>query len=227
MTPDAERKRIRVVVVDDQLLVREGLRRLFDATGDFEMVGECADGDEVVATVVALAPDLVLMDMRMKRVDGGTAIRDLSELPDRPPVLVLTTFDDADTLRDALRAGAEGFMLKESVGIDLARAMRTLVEGGAWIDPAVAATVLAAYRSTDEGDRPPSVGIDGLTDREVEVLRCMAIGRTNREIADELFISERTVKTHIGHVFTKLEVRDRVAAVLRAYEAGLVERPSR
>ena len=221
-----EPRRVRVVVVDDQLLVREGLRRVFDAGDDFEMVGECSDGDEVVETVKRTQPDVVLMDMRMKRTDGATAIQLLAELPDRPPVLVLTTYDDEETLGTALRAGAEGFMLKESVGIDLARALHAVAEGGAWIDPAVATLVLTSFRSGEASPRVATHGMDQLTEREVEVLRCMAAGLTNGEIAEQLFISERTVKTHIGHVFTKLEVRDRVGAVLRAYESGLVERPS-
>jgi DNA-binding NarL/FixJ family response regulator len=218
--------RIRVVVVDDQLLVREGLRRVFDASEEFETVAECSDGDEVVETVRRVTPDVVLMDMRMKRMDGASAIQALAAVPDRPPVLVLTTYDDPETLSNALHAGAEGFLLKESVGLDLFRALRTVAGGGAWIDPAVANLVLRAYRDQDASPAAPT-GIQGLTEREVEVLRLMALGRTNSEIATELFVSERTVKTHIGHVFTKLDVRDRVAAILRALDAGIVERTDR
>ncbi len=214
--------RIRIIVVDDQLLVREGLRRVFEAVADFLVVAECADGDEVVATVRQTHSDIVLMDMRMKRVDGASAMQQLAALPDRPPVLVLTTYDDAETLGQALSAGAEGFMLKESVGLDLVRAVRTVAGGGAWIDPAVATMVLSAYRAT--ASTTPRAGIEGLTEREVEVLRLIALGRTNSEIAEELFIGERTVKTHVGHLFTKLRVRDRVAAVLRAYEFDVVDR---
>lgn len=217
---------IRIVVVDDQLLVREGLRRVFDAVDDFDLVGECSDGDEVLDTVRRTNPDIVLMDMRMKRIDGATAIQQMSAEPERPPVLVLTTFDDAETLGRALSAGAEGFLLKESVALDLVRAVRTVAGGAAWIDPSVANLVLTVFRGRQAV--PPSPDdLRGLTERELEVLRLMALGRTNSEIAEELFISERTVKTHIGHVFSKLEVRDRVGAVLRAYDAGLVERPSR
>src|SRR5436309_3245748 len=137
---------IRIVVVDDQLLVREGLRRVFGAVPDFELVGECSDGDEVLATVRRTQPDILLMDMRMKRLDGATAIQQLSSEPDRPPVLVLTTFDDAETLGSALSAGAEGFLLKESVALDLVRAVRTVAAGGAWIDPSVANMVLTVFR---------------------------------------------------------------------------------
>ena len=212
---------IRIVVVDDQMLVREGLRRVFEAYGGLELVGECEDGDEVLDVVSEVAPDVVLMDMRMKRIDGAAALQQLAEQPARPPVLVLTTYDDADTLDHALRAGAEGFMLKESVGLDLVRAVKTVAGGGAWIDPAVANMVLSVYRGGFEAS--PPVGVDGLTEREVDVLRLIARGRTNAEVAAELFISERTVKTHVGHLFTKLKVRDRVAAVLLAYECGIVE----
>lgn len=213
--------RIRIIVVDDQMLIREGLGRVFEAVGDLELAGECTDGDEVVALVRTLRADIVLMDMRMKRCDGATALQLLAELPERPPALVLTTYDDAETLDRALNAGAEGFMLKESVGLDLVRAVRTVARGGAWIDPAVAAMVLSVYRA---GRSLSACGdVEGLTDREAEVLRLIALGYTNGEIATELFISERTVKTHVGHLFAKLDVRDRVAAVLRAYESGVVE----
>lgn len=215
---------IRILIVDDQLLVREGLRRVFDAVPDFQLAGECSDGDEVMDAVEAVRPDLVLMDMRMKRVDGATAIKQLATLPERPPVIVLTTYDDPETLADALRAGAEGFVLKESVGLDLIRAVRTVAGGGAWIDPSVSTLVMAIYRSRSTPSPRPAAEVSALTERELEVLRLMALGRTNQEIASELFIAERTVKTHIGHIFAKLEVRDRVGAVLRAYESGLVER---
>jgi len=216
-----------VVVVDDQVLLREGLRRIFEAGDEFEVVGECADGGEVVEVVRSARPDVVLMDMRMKHVDGAAAIKSLTELPGRPPVLVLTTYDDEETLAAALRAGAEGFMLKESVGLDLSRALRAVSGGGAWIDPEVAPFVLDTYRASEaEGARPSRTNHD-LTERELEVLRLVASGRTNREIAQSLVISERTVKTHIGHLFAKLDVRDRVAAVLFAYEAGIVDRPPR
>jgi DNA-binding NarL/FixJ family response regulator len=217
---------IRIVTVDDQLLVREGLRRVFDAVPDFDLVGECADGDEIVDVVTSLRPDLVLMDMRMKRVNGAAAIEQLSRLESRPPVLVLTTYDDPETLASALQAGAEGFLLKESVGLDLVRAIRTVAGGGAWLDPAVSTAVLAVYRDSQLSTARPIDAV-GLTEREVEVLRLMALGRTNPEIADTLYISERTVKTHIGHVFAKLGVRDRVGAVLRAHELGVVDRHDR
>jgi DNA-binding NarL/FixJ family response regulator len=213
---------IRIVIADDQLLVREGLRRVFDAVDDMALVGECTDGDEVVDVVTSAKPDILLLDMRMKRVSGGEALEMLGRLDARPPVLVLTTFDDEETVREALHAGAEGFMLKESVGLDLVRAVRTVARGGAWLDPEVSGLVLRAYRA--DNTSLPSGDIAALTEREREVLRLLALGRTNPEIAGELFIGERTVKTHVGHVFSKLGVRDRVAAVIRAYECGVVER---
>ena len=222
-----EQRTVRVLVVDDQELIREGLRRIFDVADGFLVAGECGDGDEVVAAVSSTRPDVVLMDMRMKRVDGASAMRRLEEVGDPPPVLVLTTFDDRETLEAALGAGAAGFMLKESVGVDLLRALRTVADGGAWIDPEVAPMVMEAYRAS--GARRAALPLDTvaqLTDRELEVLRAIAHGRTNHEIAEELFISERTVKTHVGHVFAKLQVRDRVAAVLFARDAGLVDDPT-
>jgi DNA-binding NarL/FixJ family response regulator len=217
---------IRIVIADDQLLVREGLRRVFDAVDDMALVGECADGDEVVSVVVSAKPDILLLDMRMKRVGGGEALEMLGRLDARPPVLVLTTFDDEETVREALHAGADGFMLKESVGTDLVRAVRTVAHGGAWLDPEVAGLVLRAYRNGNGGPGASPADLSALTERELEVLRLLALGRTNTEIAGELFIGERTVKTHVGHVFAKLGVRDRVAAVIRAYECGVAERNS-
>ncbi len=219
--------RIRVVVVDDQLLVREGLRRIFDTSPEVELVGECADGDEVLDTVLAVRPDVVLMDVRMQRMSGAAAIELLAAIEDRPAVLVLTTFDDPDAIAATLRAGADGFLLKESVGSDLMRAVRALADGRAWIDPAISGTVRAVYRAESAESPASTRSVGELSVRELEVLRLLAVGRTNGEIANELFISERTVKTHVGHVFAKLDVRDRVAAVLRAQGLGLVDGPSR
>lgn len=218
----AEDPRVRVVVVDDQVLIREGLRRIFDRVAGYELVADCADGDEVIDAVRGTHPDIVLMDMRMKRVDGAQAMHDLGLLSDAPPVLVLTTYDDDDTISRALDAGAAGFVLKESVAIDLLRAIRVVVGGGAWIDPSVAPSVLVAYRQRGWW-HSPRTDLGAVTERETEVLRLIALGSTNAEIADELRICERTVKSHIGHIFTKLGLRDRVAAVIHAYDAGLVD----
>ena len=211
---------VRVVLVDDQELVRSGLRRILRRKDGFEVVAECADGSEVPAAVAEHAPDVVVMDLRMRDVDGIEATRRLREADDAPPVLVLTTFDDDELLSGALRAGAAGFLLKDSPAEDLVRAVRAVASGRSMLDPAVTARVLAAYRSTP-ATGGAEVDIDELTVREVEVLRLMARGLTNGEIASELVISEVTVKSHIGRIFTKLDLRDRAAAIIYAFDHGL------
>jgi DNA-binding NarL/FixJ family response regulator len=215
---------IRVLLVDDQELVRTGLRGILRAPFGFEVVGECADGGEVVAAVEATAPDVVLMDVRMPFTDGVQATLQLKRRAGSPPVLALTTFDDDQALAGMLRAGAAGFVLKGVPAEDLQRAVRVVTEGGAWLDPAVTARVLTVYRTA----APPATGLDqdlaALTGRELEVLALIGLGRTNSEIAAELFVSEGTVKTHVNHLFTKLRLRDRAAAVVFAFDHGLVKR---
>jgi len=216
---------IRVLLVDDQELIRTGLRGILRSSFGFEVVGECADGGEVAAAVEAAAPDVVLMDVRMPFTDGVQATRQLRRREGSPPVLALTTFDDDQALAGMLRAGASGFVLKGIPAEDLQRAVRVVAEGGAWLDPAVTARVLAIYRSAPSGagsGRDPD--LDALTGREREVLALIGRGKTNGEIAADLFVSEGTVKTHVNHVFTKLRLRDRAAAVVFAYDHGLVER---
>lgn len=213
----------RVVLVDDQELVRSGLRRILRRRDGFEILAECVDGGDVPAVVETYgsAIDVILMDLRMRRVDGITAIAELGRHPDPPPALVLTTFDDDELLSGALRAGAAGFLLKDSPAEDLIRAVRTVAQGNSWLDPAVTGRVLATYRASTA---PPtdSAAASVLTARELEVLGAMACGRTNGEIAAELVISELTVKSHIGRIFTKLDLRDRAAAIVYAYDHGLV-----
>ena len=213
---------IRVLLVDDQELVRTGLRGILRPQFGFDIVGECADGSEVIAAAEALAPDVVLMDVRMPGVDGVQATRALRQCDPSPPVLALTTFDDDEVLSGMLRAGASGFVLKGVPAEDLHRAVREVANGGAWLDPAVTGRVLAAYRSA----APPRTGQDAdlaaLTSREREVLSLIGQGKTNTEIAAGLFVSEGTVKTHINHLFTKLQLRDRAAAVVFAFDHDLV-----
>jgi DNA-binding NarL/FixJ family response regulator len=213
---------IRVLLVDDQELIRTGLRGILRASFGFEVVGECADGGEVSAAVEATAPDVVLMDVRMPFTDGVQATLRLKRREGSPPVLALTTFDDDQALAGMLRAGAAGFVLKGVPAEDLQRAVRVVAEGGAWLDPAVTARVLTVYRTA----APPAAGQDlaALTSRELEVLALIGHGRTNGEIAAELFVSEGTVKTHVNHLFTKLRLRDRAAAVVFAFDHGLVKR---
>ena len=211
---------IRLVLVDDQALVRAGLQRILRPRDGFEVVGECADGAEAVAAAARLAPDVVVMDVRMRGVDGVEATRRLRAEPDGPPVLVLTTFDDDEVLSAALRAGASGFVLKDASPEDIMRAVRAVASGDGWLDPAVTARVLAAYRRPEPA--AAAVAVEELTAREADVLRLIGRGLTNTEIAETLYVSEGTVKTHIGHVFAKLGLRDRAAAIVWAFDHGLV-----
>ena len=213
---------IRVVLVDDQQLVREGLRRILHPDEGFEIIGECADGDEVEPLVAALHPDLVVMDIRMKRVDGVEATYRLRAHAESPPILVLTTFDDDDVLAAALRAGASGFQLKDAPGEDLVRAARAVAAGDGWLDPSVTARVLTTYRTATPDAPDGTDQIEELTERELDVLRQIGMGATNPEIAASLFISEATVKSHVGHIFTKLGVRDRPAAIVYAFDHRIV-----
>lgn len=210
---------IRVLVVDDQPLVRAGLRRILRPRAGFEVVGECDDGDQVEQAVAATRPDVVVMDMRMKRVDGAEAIRRLRALDGSPPVLVLTTFDEDEVLSASLRAGASGFQLKDAPGSELLKAVRTVAEGGSYLDLAVTHRVLSAFRS------PVSPALSSpdpaLTPRELEVLRLVGRGLANSEIAGQLYISEVTVKAHLGHILTKLGLRDRAAAIVYSFDTGL------
>ena len=211
---------IRVLVVDDQELLRAGLRGLLRERFGFAIVGECADGAGVAAAVAEQRPDVVLMDVRMPNVDGVRATEAVRRLPDAPPVLVLTTFDDDAALAGTLRAGASGFVLKGVPAEELQRAVRTVAEGGAWLDPAVTGRVLSAYRSA-----PPPQHVDdlsALTAREREVLTLIGAGRSNAEIAAELVLGEGTVKTHVNRIFAKLDLRDRAAAIVLAFDSGLV-----
>jgi DNA-binding NarL/FixJ family response regulator len=209
-------------LVDDQQLIRTGLRRILAPREGFDIVGECSDGSEVDAAVTALAPNLVIMDARMKHMGGAEATRRLRSRPDSPPVLVLTTFDDDEVLSETLRAGASGFQLKDAPGEDLIRAARSVADGGAWLDPTVTSRVLAAYR-TSGGAARSGPGVATLTEREREVLALIGRGLSNSEIGHELHISEVTVKSHVGHIFTKLHLRDRAAAIVFAFDNGVVE----
>jgi len=213
---------IRVLIVDDQAVIRAGVARILGPEDGFEVVAECDDGDEVVDAVALHRPDLVLMDVRMRRVDGVTATQLLRATTDEPPVLILTTFDDDDALWGALDAGAAGFVLKDASAEDLIAAARAVAGGAAWLDPKVASRVLRAVRS--HAPRTVEVArVEELTEREHDVLRHMARGATNTEIAAALIVGEATVKTHVGAIFSKLGVRDRAAAIVFAYDHGIVD----
>jgi DNA-binding NarL/FixJ family response regulator len=213
---------VRVLVVDDQELIRTGLRGLLRERFGFRIVGELSSGAGVVEAAAELDPDVVLMDVRMPGVDGVSATRALREQGATPPVLVLTTFDDEEILAGALRAGAAGFLLKGVPAEDLQRAVRAVAAGGSWLDPAVTGRVLSTYR---EGSAPvlPGAAVEVLTPREREVLSLIGAGLTNTEIAAQLVLGEGTIKTHVGHIFTKLDLRDRAAAVVFAFDHGLVQ----
>lgn len=213
---------IRVLLVDDQPLVRAGLLRILQPVDGITVVGECEDGDQVPEAVARTTPDVVIMDVRMRRVDGAEATRRLNAIPGAPPVLVLTTFHDDETVAAALRAGAAGFVLKDAPGEDIIRAVTNVANGGAWLDPQVTGQILDAYRRSVSHVHDDGAILQRLTSREHDVLRSIATGATNSEIADELFISEATVKSHFGRILAKLELRDRAAVIVFAHTHGLV-----
>ncbi|WP_267423094.1 MULTISPECIES: response regulator [unclassified Curtobacterium] len=215
---------IRVVVVDDQQMFRMGLRSILQAQDDVEVVGEASDGDEAVALGVRLQPDVVLMDVRMPHLDGIEATRRLLAAPSDSPVrvLMLTTFDIDDYVFDALRAGASGFLLKDATADELVAAVRTVAGGEALLAPRVTRHLVEAFVAAPPPSTPRTEVLDVLTDRERDVFMLVARGRSNTEIAGDLFIAEQTVKTHVGRILAKLQLRDRVHAVVLAYESGLV-----
>ena len=216
---------IRVLLVDDQPLLRTGFRMILEAEQDIAVVGEAGDGLQALDQVRALQPDVVLMDIRMPRMDGVEATRQITGPGRDGPakVLVLTTFDLDEYVVEALRAGASGFLLKDAPADELVQAIRVVAAGEAMLAPSITRRLLDKYaRHLPSGDEPVPDTLHTLTEREVEVLKLVARGLSNAEIAADLFVSETTVKTHVGHVLTKLGLRDRVQAAVYAYESGLV-----
>jgi DNA-binding NarL/FixJ family response regulator len=213
---------IRAALVDDQAIVRAGLARILSPADGFDVVAECADGRQAVDELPAVRPDVVLMDIRMPVLDGIAATAQLRTLDNPLDVLVLTTFGEDEVLWGAIEAGAAGFVLKDSSAEDLIAAVRAVAGGGAWFDPAVAPRVLDRYRRVVAPAARDAARLDLLTDREHDVLRLMARGATNAEIAGTLYVAEATVKTHVGSIFAKLGVRDRAAAIVFAYDHGVV-----
>lgn len=214
---------IRVVLADDQQLVRAGLRMILSTEPDIVVVGEAADGAEAIAVSERERPDVVLMDVRMPGVDGieaTTVITSTTRDEDRPKVLMLTTFDLDDLVYDALRAGASGFLLKDAPEERLSHAIRVVADGGSLFAPSVTTRLIEEFAARRPPAPPPA--IDSLTQRENQVLRHVARGLSNAQIADELFVSENTVKTHVAHVLMKLGLPDRVHLVVLAYESGLI-----
>ncbi len=213
---------VRVVVADDQALVRAGFVMILETEPGIDVVGEAGTGAEAVRVVADVRPDVVLMDIRMPGMDGLEAARAIqAEVADPPRIIVLTTFGIDDYVFEALRSGASGFLLKDTPPDDLVAAIRVVAAGDALLAPSITRRLIEEFAHRPEPPAPPP-GIEQLTDREVEVLRHLARGMSNAEIADALFVSETTVKSHVSHLLTKLDVRDRVQAVVVAYESGLV-----
>ena len=221
---------IRVLLVDDQPLLRTGFRMILEAEPDLAVVGDAGDGVQAVEQARVLQPDVVLMDVRMPRMDGVEATRRITgtDRTGSPPgsvprVLVLTTFDLDEYIVEALRAGASGFLLKDVPADDLVAAIRVIAAGDAVVAPSVTRRLLDRFASRLPAAHEPTPKLlASLTERELDVLRLVARGLSNAEIAAELFLSETTVKTHVGHLLTKLSLRDRVQAAVFAYESGLV-----
>jgi DNA-binding NarL/FixJ family response regulator len=216
---------IRIVLVDDEHLVRAGLRLILESEEDLEVVGEADDGAAAVELVTKADPDVVLMDIQMPGMNGLEATRRIVDLgrEESSRVLILTTFEIDEYVYDALRAGASGFLLKRTPATELVNAIRVVAAGEALLAPSVTRRLIDEFARRPREDRPSPEALDDLTARECEVLELVAQGMSNREIADQLFVSEGTVKTHIKRIFYKLGLRDRTQAVILAYDVGLVE----
>ena len=214
---------LRVLIADDQAMVRAGFRMILEAEPDVEVVGEAKDGEEALAAARRMRPDVIVMDIRMPRLDGVAATRRLlADVGPQPHVVIVTTFDDDENLYEALRAGAGGFLLKNAPPEQLVEAVRTVAAGEGLLSAAVTRRVIEEFARRSPRKAPPSDALAELTKRELEVLRLMARGLSNAEIAEELVITPATAKTHVGRILMKLELRDRVQAVVFAYETGLV-----
>jgi DNA-binding NarL/FixJ family response regulator len=213
---------IRVLLADDQELVRSGFRLILEARDDIEVVGEASEGAEAVELARAVSPDVILMDVRMPRMDGVEATRQLAAAGSKARVVILTTFDLDEYVHEAIRAGASGFLLKDVRPGQLVDAVRVVAAGEALLAPTVTRRLLDRFARSLPEDRPPP-SLEALTSRELEILRLVAAGLSNAEIAEKLVVVEATVKTHVSSILRKLRLRDRVQAVVLAYDAGLVQ----
>jgi DNA-binding NarL/FixJ family response regulator len=213
---------IRVVIADDQGMVRSGFTVLLNAQPDIEVIAEAVNGQEAIAQAASLHPDVILMDVRMPVLDGLQATREITAMPDAPKILVLTTFDLDDYVYEALRSGASGFLLKDASARELAEAVRLVAAGDALLAPGVTRRLIAEFARMGGPRAPSRKQLDGLTERESEVLALVARGMSNGEIAGHLVVAEQTVKTHVSRILMKLGLRDRTQAVVLAYESGLV-----
>ncbi|GAA1140831.1 response regulator transcription factor [Kribbella jejuensis] len=220
--PDEMSDKIRVLVADDQTLVRTGFRVILEAEGDIEVVAEADTGTAAVRQAQLVAPDVILMDIRMPELDGLSATEQIRRQPDPPTIIVLTTFDQNEYVYRALRAGAAGFLLKDSPSSRLIAAVRAAATGDSLIEPAITRRLVERYvEPVEPKGMPPELAT--LTERELDVLRLIAAGLSNAEIAAELVVAETTVKTHVARLLTKLGIRDRVQAVVVAYRTGFVK----
>ena len=214
---------ISILIVDDQALVRAGFRMILGAETDLRVVGEAQDGDEAIRLARSLNPDVVLMDIQMPKTDGLEATRRIVAEPGtHARVVILTTFERDDYVFEALRVGASGFLLKNAPPEELLHAVRVVAEGNALLSPSVTRRVIEQYAATAPASRDVEDHLERLTDREREVLRSLAAGKSNAEIASSLYVGEGTVKTHVSHILTKLSLRDRMQAVVFAYESRLI-----
>lgn len=213
---------IRVVIADDQGMIRAGLRSLLEGEPDIDVVGEASDGDQALASIRRMSPDVALVDIRMPNLDGISVTRKLVAEDTPTKIIVLTTFDLDDYVFESLRAGASAFLLKDATASELIDAVRLVAAGDALLSPAVTRRVIEAFAATPTANTELVARHDELSEREAQVLALLARGRTNAEIADELIVSESTVKTHVSKVLSKLNLRDRIQAVIFAYESGVV-----
>ena len=214
---------VRVVIADDQGMVRSGFTTLLNSEPDIEVIGEAVNGQEAIARAAQLRPDVMLMDVRMPVLDGLQATREITAVPGAPKVLVLTTFDLDDYVYQALRWGASGFLLKDASAQELADAVRIVAAGDALLAPGVTRRLIAEFARLGAPRGPSRDSLDGLTERECEVLALVARGLSNAEIAGRLVVAEQTIKTHVSRILMKLGLRDRTQAVVLAYETGLVQ----
>ncbi len=214
---------ISVLLVDDQQLIRQGIEILLDAEPDISVVGQASNGQEAIERTAALHPDVVLMDVQMPVMDGVTATAEIVRRFPAVAVIILTTFDDDETVFDGLKAGARGYLLKDISSDEMADAVRAVAAGGALIEPSITRRVVAEFSRLASRPADPQAALpEPLTERELDVLHALARGLSNREIAEQLYITEGTVKNHVSNLLGKLEVRDRMQAVLRAQELGLL-----
>ncbi len=215
----------KILIADDEELVRTGFRMILEAQDDFEVVGEASNGTEAVEMAQSLQPDVILMDIHMPEMDGLEATRQIAE-DERTPetrVLILTTFDQDEYVYKALRAGASGFLLKRTPAATLVEGVRVIANGDALLAPSVTRRLIDQFAHSPEPNKPPSEALKALSDRELEVLTLVAKGLSNSECAEQLFLSEGTVKTHVKRIYTKLDLRDRTQAVIFAYQTGMVD----